>query len=69
MNNKKREIFIRVENISQIIRFMENIKKREEILSSNFRDYEILSKEENKIFENWPNYLDEINQKLNHITL
>ena len=69
MTNRKREIFIKFGNLKEIIEVLESIKEKEAKLNSNFKEYDALNEEENKIFENWESYLEEINQKLNHIAL
>jgi len=69
MIEKKREIFIKLEEIAQIVKLLEDIKVKEVKLKSDFNTYDSLNLQENKIFENWSSYFEEINQKLNHIAL
>lgn len=69
MIEKKREIFIKLQNVTQIVTLLEEIKELEENTKKSFRTYESLNIEENKIFENWSTYLEDIEQKLDHITL
>jgi len=69
MATRKREIFIKLEEISQIIEILESIKSNELALKENFNNFDNLKANEDKISDNWNNYLEEINQKLNHITL
>lgn len=67
--DKKREIYIKIERIHEIIALIELIKKQEKELNDLFNLYDQLSLEENKLFENWNYYFEEIIQKLDYITL
>jgi DNA repair exonuclease SbcCD ATPase subunit len=69
MIEKKREIYTKVEKIKEIVEIMSNIKDKEEEINELFALYDKLNLEENKLFENWSNYLDDIVQKLDHVTL
>jgi len=69
MIDKKREIFIKVNKINEIVSILEDIKKKEDYLKTLFLNYDKLNIEENKLFENWNNYLEDIIQKLDHVTL
>ena len=69
MIDRKREIFIRLEEVSNIIEILTEIKKKEDLLKSLFKDYDNLNSQENKIFENWRYYLEDLMQKLDHVTL
>ncbi len=69
MIEKKREIFIKLQNISEVISLLEEIKSLEEDTKSKFQEYEDLNNQENKVFDNLSNYLEDIEQKLDHITL
>jgi len=69
MIDKKREIFIKLNNIEKILEVLTNIKKKEEYLHQLFDNYDKLNIAENKTFENWSGNLDEIIQKLEHVTL
>ncbi len=69
MIDKKRDIFIKVEKIDEIVEILDLIKKQKEETKKLFIAYEKLNSMENKVFENWNNYLDDTLQKLDHITL
>ncbi len=69
MIEKKREIFIKLQNIAQVVSLLEEIKELEENTKQSFRDYESLNNQENRIYDQWSNYLEDIEQKLDHITL
>ncbi len=66
---RKREIYIRLEKINGIVSSLNEIKSEEDLLRKLFEEYDKLNLEENKIFENWPNYLEDTIQKLEHVTL
>ena len=63
MIDRKREIFIKLNEISEIVEVLKEIKKREEKLKSLFHDYDNLNSYENKTFENWNYYLEDLIQK------
>ena len=69
MVDKKRDIFIKLQNIEKILEVLTNIKKQEEYLTQLFEGYDSLNIEENKIFDNWSNNLEEVIQRLEHVTL
>lgn len=69
MIEKKREIFIKLDKISEIVDVLAEIKNIEGILKSLFNEYDKLNQKENKIFENWELYLEDTMQKLDQITL
>lgn len=69
MVEKKREIFIKIDKVDEIVKLLNEIKELEQYLENLFQNYDKLSLKENKLFENWNNYLDDIVQKLDHVTL
>ena len=69
MIDKKREIFIKIENIKEIVETLDQIKETEEKLHSLFKECEGLTIQENSIFENWNSYIEDTNNKLDHLTL
>ena len=69
MVDKKRDIFIKIQNVENILEVLTNIKKQEEYLTQLFEGYDSLNIEENKIFDNWSNNLEEVIQRLEHVTL
>ena len=66
---KKREIFIKIDKVAQIVETLETIKELEVETEQLFAAYDKLNIKENKIFESWSTNLDEIIQKLDHVTL
>lgn len=69
MVERKREIFIKLNNVAEIVDLLVEIKTQQEQLRKVFLEYDQLSLEESKIFENWSNNYEEISQRLDHITL
>lgn len=69
MIQKKRDIYIRVEKVREIVDLLEEIKNKEQNLRIMFEEYDKINSEENRTFENWNSYLEEVIQRLEHITL
>lgn len=65
----KRDIYIKLENTEEIRESLKKIKELESDLIQLFDRYEKLNTIENKTCENWSNYLDEIAQRIDHISL
>ena len=60
---------MKIDQINEIVQLLKKIKYEEEILKELFYKYDGFNLEENKIFENWNNYMEDIIQKLDHVTL
>ena len=69
MINKKREIYIKLQNVEKIVDLLTEIKREETQLKQMFDRHDKLNAEENKLFENWNNYLEEVVHKLDHVSL
>jgi hypothetical protein len=69
MTDRKREIYIKFENVDEFITILNDIKKQKDELRKKMKNFEDLNFEENKIFENWFNYFEDTLQKLDHISL
>lgn len=69
MIEKKREIFIKIDKINEIVSLLEEIRDKEKYIQDLFLNYDKINLEENKMFENWNNYFEDIIQKLDHVTL
>lgn len=65
----KREIFIKLDNVNEIVEVLESIKEKEDSLRKLFMRYNELNSYEGRKFENWNNYLEGLSQKLEHISL
>lgn len=66
---KKREIFIKIEKTDAIIKILKQIKEEEIEIEKLFAAYDKMNIQENKIFEGWGTNLEEVIQKLDHVTL
>ena len=66
---KKREIFIKIEKTAEIVETLRLIKEQEIEIEKLFAAYDKMNLKENKIFEGWSNNLEEVIQKLDHVTL
>lgn len=66
---RKRDIYIKVEGLSDIVELLKTIKETEEELKSLYNEYDKLNDQEAKMFENWNNYLEDVFQKMDHLTL
>lgn len=69
MVERKREIYIKIEGIDEIASLFDEIKQLEEETRKLFKHYDRVSSKENEIIDNWNNYLEDILQKLDHVTL
>lgn len=69
MLDRKRDIFIKLDKVTEVVENLESIKELESELKSLFAKYDKLNSEENKMFENWSSYMEDTVQKLEHITL
>lgn len=69
MIEKKRDIYIRLEMIRELVEVMKEIKFKEEELRKKFNEYDRLSIEENKLYENWNTQIEDTMHRLDHITL
>lgn len=67
--DRRREIYIRLEQLPEVVELMKSVKNREEYLKKLFYEYDKLNLAENKYFENWSNYLEDVHTKLDHLTL
>lgn len=67
--DRKRDIFIKLQNLSEIVEIMMEIKDKEEKIKRHFKEVDKLNIQENKVFENWSHNLDDITHRLDHVTL
>jgi len=63
----KKDVFIKIERIKEIIQTLEDIDKTNKEIELLIRDIDNLSAMEQKILENWGNYLEDINLKLEQV--
>jgi uncharacterized coiled-coil DUF342 family protein len=69
MIDRKRDIYIRINKVKEIVEKLDEIKKKEADLKELFILYDKLSKAENDIFENWSSYIEEFSERMDHLTL
>lgn len=69
MIEKKREIFIKLENMKEIVDVMSEIREKEDKLKELFYAVDKINIDEGKLVENWGNYAEEVLQRLDHITM
>lgn len=69
MIKKTRQIFIRIDGMNDIVNTLRKIKEKQEKVRKLFLEYDNFNYEENRIFENWNNYLEDLSQRLDYITL
>ena len=67
--DRRREIFIKLEQVSETVELLSEIKSQEKVLKDLFYTYDKLNLDENKVFENWSYYLEDMVQKLDHVTM
>ena len=69
MIDKKRDIYIKFVKVQEIVDLLEEIREQQVYMESLFRKYDQHNTEEQRMFENWATYLEEIVQRLDHVTL
>ena len=66
---RKKEIYVQLQNPKEISDILKEIRKESEGIKKLFEQYDKLNLEENQVFDNWSNYIEEFSEKLEHITL
>lgn len=69
MIDRKREIYIKIIKVKEIVDLLTVIQEKEKKLNDLFNHTDKLSSMESKTLENWASYLEDTNQKLDHVTL
>ncbi|MCH8519452.1 MAG: hypothetical protein LAT82_01725 [Nanoarchaeota archaeon] len=69
MNRNQREVFIRVQNIKEIVGILEQIEESQNIVKALIPKIEEVKQKEELILNNWMNHLEEIDEKVEHLTL
>lgn len=67
--DRRREIFIKINELEAIVEVLKEIKKKEGQMRSLFEQYDTLNLEESRIYENWGNYLEDIFSRMDHVRL
>ncbi len=69
MVSRIREIYIRINNVKEIITLLEEIKAKQNEIKELFREIDEIIGIESKIIDEWGSTLDEILLKVDHITI
>ena len=69
MIDRKREIYARIDKINHIVEILSEIEDVRKEISGLFESYDKLNFDENKLFENWENNLEDTLMRLEHIVL
>lgn len=69
MKTNSREVFIRVQNIKEIIDTLTQIEKHQTKINTIIPKIEELKEKEVSILEGWSTKLDEIEGEIQHLTL
>ncbi|MFP4402092.1 MAG: hypothetical protein ACLFPL_02575 [Candidatus Nanoarchaeia archaeon] len=69
MKNNAKEVFIRIQNIKEIIHTLKEIEKIQTNVNDLLPQIETLKVKEEEIMENWTSQLSEIEEDIYHITL
>ena len=63
----KKDVFIKIERLKEIVETLDEINSTNKEIQQLIHDVDNLSAMEQKILENWGNYLEEINLKLDQV--
>ena len=69
MNANAKEVFIRFEKVKEVVEILSEIKKSQESLKEIFHHIDTLKAREEKMFDNWNNQLEDMDEKIEHIVL
>lgn len=69
MKTNSREVFIRVQNIKEIVDILTQIEKHQNNINKLIPTIEELRDKETTILEDWNSKLDEIEDEIQHLTL
>jgi len=67
--DRRREIYIKITELNELISILKNIKSKNENLHNLFSQYDSLYIEENRIYENWGNYLEDTFTRMDNMRL
>ena len=57
----RKEIYIKLDEITEIVDTLKEIKEQEDLIRQLFKDYDALKIKETKILEDWGSNLEEVN--------
>jgi hypothetical protein len=66
---RRKEIFIKMENLSEIMDLMKEIKVKEEEIHGHFDKLAQVKSEEDKVFKGWGDNAEELLSKLDNIVM
>ena len=69
MNRNQREVFIRVQHIKEIVSILEEIETSQQKIKQLIPAIEEHKQREELVLSNWMGYLEEIDEKIEHLTL
>jgi hypothetical protein len=67
--DRRREIYIKIDELSELIKIMKTIKSKENQMNKLFDKYDSLNLDEHKLFENWNNYLEDTFTRMDNLRL
>ena len=69
MKSNSKEVFIKLQHITEIVEILEQIKSSHDRLKEMFSKVDSLRIEEEKVIEQWVNHLEDINEKMEYLAL
>ena len=66
---RRREIYIKIDKLNELIKILKTVKSKEEQITRLFDQYDSLNLEENHVFENWNNYLEDTFTRMDNLRL
>lgn len=67
--DRRREIYIKINKLSKLVEMLTEVHEREKQIRALFEQYDALSLEENNIFDNWGNYMEDTFVRMDHLRL
>lgn len=64
-----KEVFIRLQNIKEIVDLLDSIKSSQDSMHQLFSEVESLKSQELKIFEHWSSQLEDLDDKMEYLVL
>ena len=69
MNRNQREVFIRVQHIKEIVSILEEIESSQMRIKNLIPIIEEHKQKEELVLNNWLTHLEEVDEKIEHLTL
>lgn len=66
---RRREIYIKISELTTLVENLKQIRSRQEKLRELFSQYDELTVRENKIYDNWGNYLEDTFTRVDNLRL